>query len=102
MSLHDDEAAAIESETPLADWLARGQAWLAAVQVAGLASAGAPLCEAGREWADEGALLGWAAVARLMDAVLDPLAAPPARAEAWLDLTAWIATAQRLHGLPPP
>ena len=85
------------AEAPLRHWLEQGQAWLADMQAAGLAGAGMPLLAAGRAWADEGALLGWGALARQMDGVLDPQLAPAERAAALLDIAVWVMTAQRLQ-----
>ena len=72
------------AEAPLCHWLAQGQVWLADMQAAGLVGAGAPLLAAGRAWADQAALLGWSALARQMDGVLDPQLAPMERAAALL------------------
>ncbi|MBK1674061.1 hypothetical protein CKO35_12220 [Ectothiorhodospira shaposhnikovii] len=82
---------------PLARWLARGQAWLADVRVAGLADPNASLRARGRAWADEAVLLGWTTVAGLVDRSMDLQLAPHERAQAWLDITVWIATAHRLE-----
>lgn len=85
------------AEAPLCHWLAQGQVWLADMQAAGLVGAGAPLLAAGRAWADQAALLGWSALARQMDGVLDPQLAPMERAAALLDIAVWVMTAQRLQ-----
>lgn len=90
MSTHGEGA-------PLAVWLDTGQAWLADIQACGLAGASAPLQAAGRAWADEGQTLGWLAVARAMDQVLDRQADPLLRASALLDIRVWVATAQSLR-----
>lgn len=82
---------------PLRHWLSQGQTWLADMQAAGLMGAGAPLLAAGRAWADQAALLGWAALARQMDGVLDPQLPPAQRAAALLDIAVWVTTAQRLQ-----
>ncbi|WP_374007896.1 hypothetical protein [Delftia lacustris] len=85
------------AEAPLCHWLAQGQVWLADMQAAGLVGAGAPLLAAGRAWADQAALLGWSALARQMDGVLDPQLPPMERAAALLDIAVWVMTAQRLQ-----
>ncbi|WP_313235512.1 hypothetical protein [Delftia acidovorans] len=96
--MSNSSKASNESTTaPLRHWLAQGQAWLADMQAAGLAGAGMPLLAAGRAWADEGALLGWGALARQMDGVLDPQLTPAERAAALLDIAVWVMTAQRLQ-----
>lgn len=77
-------------------WLDAGQHWLARVQAAGLSCAGQPLLAEGRAWGEQGELLGWAAVCRLLALLLDEQAALPTRARALLDLAAWVATARRL------
>jgi hypothetical protein len=85
---------------PLHQWLEQGQSWLADMQAAGLASAGAPLLAAGRAWADQGVVLGWAAPARRMDCVLDAGLPPEDRAAALLDIAVWVMTASRLQPAP--
>ena len=57
----------------------------------------APVLAAGRAWADQAALLGWSALARQMDDVLDPQLPPAERAAALLDIAVWVMTAQRLQ-----
>lgn len=80
----------------LAHWLDAGLGWLARLQAVGLACAGQALLDEGRAWCARGELLGWPAVVRLGDVVLDPSRPPAIRARALLDLSAWLATAQRL------
>lgn len=94
MSLPHDEG------EDLAGWLDAGQAWLADVQACGLAGASAPLCAAGRAWADAGRALGWTAVAQAMGQVLDRDADPMQRASALLDIRVWVATAHSLRHWP--
>jgi hypothetical protein len=88
--------------TDLGAWLDRGRSWLAAMQACGLAGASGHLLAHGRAWAAEGGHLGWQAVARLMDQVVDGAATPARRAQALLDLRVWVATAHSLHGWPGP
>ena len=82
---------------PLGQWLEQGLCWLADMQAAGLAAAGMPLLARGRAWADRAELLGWAALARRMDSVLDPAGCSRERAEALLDVLVWVTTAGRLQ-----
>ncbi len=86
-----------DAVTPVDDWLTRSHAWLTEVRIAGLADPSESLCTKGRILADEAALLGWSSVARLLDRSIDAHAGPHERAQAWLDLTAWLATARRLQ-----
>ena len=98
--MSNSSKASNESTTaPLRHWLAQGQVWLADMQAAGLTGAGAPLLAAGRAWADQAALLGWAALARQMDDVLEPQLPPAQRAAALLDIAVWVMTAQRLQSV---
>ncbi|WPP47471.1 hypothetical protein [Pseudomonas sp. AN-1] len=86
----------MRKDDDLQAWLDAGQHWLARVQAAGLSCAGQPLLAEGRAWGEQGELLGWGAVCRLLTKVLDEQDALPTRARALLDLAAWVATARRL------
>lgn len=82
---------------PLEDWLARGHAWLVEVRTVGLADLSESLRSKGHALAAEASLLGWHAVAELLDHSLDAQADAHVQALSWLDLTAWLATTRRLQ-----
>ena len=90
------------AEILLDEWLTRIHAWLAEVRVAGLADPSDSLRTKGRALTDEATLLGWSTIAGLLDRSLDIHLGPHERAQAWLDLTAWLATARRLKATASP
>jgi hypothetical protein len=77
-------------------WLTEGQQWLGKLQMVGLASAGPMLVRQGQQWCQQAEWLGWPETSQLAQTLMDTNLPADQRAEALLNLSVWLSSAQRL------